>query len=225
MHPVIRLACFLVFAAFLTREGAPGLVFAAVLLGALFVVAGGAGLGASARMLRRLRWLFMSLLVVYLWFTPGTPIAGPADSPWVPTWQGATQGTERIAALVLIVLAVNLLIARTARPKLLAAIHWVSYPLRFFGCSRDRFALRLVLAMEAVAMLQPLLAARRALLRHSTKSIVARLGDAAAELFGETLRRAEEAPCTPHVVPALAAPVWWQWGYPLLLTGAFLSLT
>jgi len=221
MHPVIRLVCFLVFAAFLTREGGAGIALGAALVVGLFAAFGGAGLGPAWRMLRRMRWLFLSILIVYFWFTPGTPLWSGAG--WaVPTREGAVAGAERIAALALMVLGVSLLVATTPRRSLLGALHWVSLPVRWLGLAPERLALRVVLVMDAVAELRPVLAAQRAALAGGTeRGWFTRLGDAAAGLLGETLARAERAPCEPTPVPRLKAPPLWQWLAPLALAAGF----
>jgi len=217
MHPVIRLACFLVFAAFLTREGAAGIALGAALIGVLFIALRGAGLAPAWRMLRRMRWLFLSILIVYFWFTPGTPLWS-AHGWAVPTREGAVAGAERIAALALMVFGVSLLGATTPRRSLLGALHWVSGPVRWLGLAPERLALRIVLVMDAVAELRPVLAAQRAALAgDGGRSWFARLGDAAAGLLGETLTRADRAPCEATPVPRLQAPPWWQWLAPVAL--------
>ncbi len=221
MHPVIRLVCFLVFAAFLTREGAGGIALGALLVVGLFVVVRGAGLGPAWRMLRRMRWLFLSILIVYFWFTPGTPLWHAVG--WAaPSREGAVAGLERIAALALMVFGVSLLGATTPRAGLLGALHWASTPARWVGLAPERLALRIVLVMDAVTELRPVLAAQRAALGGASgRGLINRLGDAAAGLLGETLARAERAPCEPTPVPRLAAPPPWQWLLPLALGLAF----
>lgn len=226
LHPVIRLLCFVVFAGFLTREGPAGLTLATLAYIALLIwrIPRGqpSGLAASQRMLRRMRWLFLSILIVYFWFTPGTPLwAGHAEA-WVPTVEGMMLGMERILALVLIVLAVNLLSASTPREHLLAALYWLARPLRAIGLAPERLALRMVLAMEAVAALQSVLLRARQSFSQGQGRITTRIAGAAGKLFEETLAQAHRAPRTPHSLPLLWTPGWLEWTCPFLLAFAFL---
>ncbi len=226
LHPVIRLLCFIVFAGFLTREGPAGLTLATLAYVTMLIwrVPRGqaSGLTASLRMLRRMRWLFLSILIVYFWFTPGKPLWPGHAEAWVPTVEGMVLGMERILALGLIVLAVNLLSASTPREHLLAAVYWLARPLRGIGLAPERLALRMVLAMEAVAALQTVLLRARQSFSQGQGRITTRIAGAAGKLFEETLAQAQQAPRRPHTLPLLWPPAWLQWTCPPLLALAFL---
>lgn len=219
MHPVVGIVSFVVFAAALSFGAAPQLALGAVLL-AVFTLLSGVSVSAGLRMVWRLRWLLVSILVVYLWFTPGAPLVAGWEAAWLPTREGLLGGAVRVGVLVLIVLAVAVLGERIPRERLLGALYWMSTPLAPLGLARERLLLRLILTLEAAPVLQAELAARY----RERRAQGSRLGAAAAtaaDAFDTIIRRAESAPCPVRVVQVLEAPPLWQWLYPLALALAF----
>jgi energy-coupling factor transport system permease protein len=210
VHPIIRILCFLVLAGWLASGGPARLAAAAPLLLILAFIAP-AGTGPAAwGMLRRLRWFFLSLLIVYGWFT-----AAPAGSgtSWLhallPAASGLLAGAERVLALVFIVYAVVVLLRTSTREELLQAVYGLARPLGLFGLAPERLALRLVLVMEEVD-------ATRTRLRGDTRNLprgggLRGIGHYAAGLIERTIERAERRePEEITFVPAAPPPVW-QW--------------
>ncbi len=226
LHPVIRILGFVVFTLSLASGGAGQLFAGAVLLAAMFVYADAGSWSAAWRMLRRMRWLFLSLAVVYFWFTPGTPVlhAAPALAVWLPSVEGLLHGALRIGALALMVLAASLLLRLTPRDDLFAALHWLAAPLRVVGVARERLAARIALSLAAVAEVQTLLhdalAEARAL---QSSSSWTRIGATSTAVFRRVLAAAEAAPCVTLDLPAKAAPPLWQWPLPLLIGALMLA--
>lgn len=216
MHPIIRILCFLVLAGWLALGGPERLLAAAPLLAILAFVAP-VGTGAAAwRMLRRLRWFFLSLLIVYGWFTaaPSAP-----DTLWfhalLPAASGLLAGGERVLALVFIVYAVLVLLRTSTREELLQAVYGLARPLGPLGLAPERLALRLVLVMDEVE-------AARTALRGESPEIprgggLRGIGHYAAGLIDSAIDRAERRePEEIAFVPAPPPPVW-QWLCPLAL--------
>lgn len=211
----VRILALLVFAAGLATAQPWVLLLGIALLGGLAIVVRVRHSAVSSlrivNLLRRVRWLLLAILILYGWFLPGTPVL-PELGSLSPTQEGLWQGLLRVAALCGIVAAVYLLLTTTARGELVAGLLWFGRPLRRAGIDDRRFAVRLVLALEAVPQVQDL--ARAALADAAGGSRVQRLGNAAAKLLQTTLARAEHAPGEiaapdPQPVPA------WQWGMPL----------
>lgn len=221
MHPVIRLVSFVVLSLALAVGDGPQLLLAALLLSLPLNKSRGAW-PAIAGMVRRMRWLWLSIAVVYFWFTPGTPLISPGNG-WMPTVEGVHAGILRIAALVLIVMAAGLLLHLTSRQQLFAALHWLAAPLAWAGITRARVAVRMALTLEAVAEVQSLV--RAAAVRDASPATPrARWGQTAAELFRAVLIRAETAHCNDMVLPPSDAPPLWQWSVPALLTAAMVGV-
>jgi hypothetical protein len=223
MHPLIRIVCFLIFAAWLAWGGSRLLLFGTSVLVALYLLVAPAAIRDAGAMIRRLRWLLVSLLIVYGWFTPGRPVdfgAAVAASPLLPTVEGIAEGLLRCAVLVVLVLAVNLLLYTTGRDRLLGAVYDLARPLAPLGLSRERLALRMILAIEAIGEVRHIvadgLAARRKDMRGARAT-----GEFAAGVIGRVIAEAERRPSAPVAIRLDAPPAPLQWGFPALLWGAF----
>lgn len=217
MHPVIRIVSLLVLALALSTGGRPGLALGAVLLVAGYGLARAPGLPRLVRMLWHLRFLWLSLCVIYFWFTPGTPLVA-AWQDWSPTYEGVSTGLVRVGVLALMVAAAHLLLASTSREQLLGAVHWLAAPLAVIGLSRERFALRLVLVMDTVPRVREL-ARQPPLVRPSGR--LARIAHAVAGLFHATLEQARRAEPAEIALPEVAPPSWHEWFVPVALAAAF----
>lgn len=215
MHPIVRVVSFLVLAGFLSAGGSTRLWVAALLLALVYLRAGAPHLAGLQRALLRLRFLWLSLAVLYLWFTPGEPL-WPDLGSWSPTVEGVAEGAMRVGVLVLMVAAAQLLLQSTTTPQLVAAVHWLSRPLQWLGLDRDRFALRLVLVLETV----PRLGAAQFGAVAADDAEQGRFGRHVAALSGRlrgALAAAAAAAPRQIELPAEDAPPVWQWLYPLAL--------
>lgn len=219
-HPLIRLVSFLIFAAFVAVGNPWQLLFAAVLVCLIYAASPGVQLKTAWPLLRRMRWLFLSLLILYLWFTPGQPLL-PAFSS-TPTLEGIEEGLQRIAALVLLALAASLLLQTTPREPLLAALYRLLTPLGWMGIKTERLAVRIALTLETVTQAQHLLSERMSQEHASgSRNPITRIGAVSAGLFQEVIARAERAPCTTLSITEGERPPPVQWLLPLALCGAF----
>lgn len=165
-----------------------------------------------AALLRRVRWLLLAIGLLYGWFMPGTPVQPELLGAFAPTHEGLQEGVRRMTALLLIVLAVYLLLNTTARGELLAGLLWFGRPLRRIGLNDARFAVRLVLALEAVGQVQNLL--RQARTTDAAGGRLQHAGRAAASVVQAALQRADAAPPAIDVPDARPVPAW-QWSLPI----------
>jgi len=218
IHPVISIVSFVILTAFVALGGAANILIGAVLLGFLYIKLDGQLWPAAWRLLRRMRWLFLSIAVIYLWLTPGVPLipATAAFAPWLPTVDGLWQGGLRIAALAVIVVAASLLLHVTPRDQILAALRWLLVPLGVVGIPHERFAVRAALTLGAVAEVQEQVRDALAAIPAQAKPL-ARIAGVAAAVFAGVMREAESSPCAAITLPAQSAPSLPQWGIPLLL--------
>jgi len=221
-HPVIRIAIFIILAAALSIGNANILLLAALAVAAAYGITANIPPVTVLKMLRRMRWLFLSLFIIYCWFTPGTPLplALPASIlAWLPTLQGLEEASIRITSLVIIALAVHLLLHITSREQLLGAIYWWLKPLGYVGIPYERLAIRMALVLETVPKVQPLI--HQALAEHSQTdsgtpgAILAHTGQVAAALYQNVLTHAEQQACHSIEIPAVISPPVWQWLFPM----------
>ena len=179
-----------------------------VVLLALYTSCGFPAPGKLLRMVLRLRWLLLAILLVYGWWTPGTTLF-PVMGSWSPSAEGMFTGLLRVLSLLLIVAAVHLLLQLTGRNDLLSAIMQLISPVTS-EAGRARIAVRILLTLEAVTEVQPLVS--DALKQRPLKGYnPASLGISAQHLYRTVLERAELSGGEIIEVPAPAAPPVWQW--------------
>ncbi len=243
MHPVIKIILFLILAAAVTFGDVAIRVAGGVLLLVLYLSGPGEWLRIALRMLKRMRWFFLSIAVVYLFFTPGRLLF--SFWPWGPTWESLSEGGQRIVSLVFIVLAVNLLLRSTQRPDLISAILWCLLPLAWVGLPRERLAVRIALTLDAIDLVQVIYRHRPYDGRYSEnventqstveelretrgfsglKERVWRIAATAQRLVLAVIEQAEAAPVQRIEVPRPSHPPMIQWLYPLLLIAVFVGL-
>ena len=213
MHPNVRMMVFLVFAGFLAAGGSGRLWAALMLLIVAYTAAAAPALSGLGRALLRLRYLWLSLALLYLWFTPGESV-WPQLGAWSPTWEGAAQGAVRVGVLVLMVAAAQLLLQTTNTDQLVAAVYWLVGPLQWFGLDRGRFALRLVLVLETVPRLANA-PTESAPAEPPRGERFARHVAVLERRLEVALRSADASGVREVILPSTAAPPIWQWLYPL----------
>lgn len=235
MHAVIKIICFLIFAAAMAVGDPAVLLLGALLVAPLYLfrlsTGGRAPLAPALVMLKRLRWLFLSIFVIYLFFTPGV-LLWP-ELLGGPTREGVVLGLSRIAVLVLIVAAVNVLLTSTGQDEFLAAIHWCLQPLSWLGVSHERLAVRISLTLESVSAVRAAYrresrvgdeGATAAIEVSATGPRLHMIASTAQRLFSQVVREAHAAPLREIALPAQSRPPLLQWGIPLLLLAVIVGV-
>ncbi len=223
VHPVVRIISLLIFSLFLALGNLTQLAIAAFLLFIFYVIAGLACLANALPMLRRMRWFFLSIVVVYAWLTPGRALFGENALMhwWMPSIEGVLLGGHRLLALMMMVLAVQWLLWVTTRTQLVSALYWLSTPLMMIGFSRERFVVRIALVLATLEGVQGHIG-------EQLKKTELKRGDlrgyatVAAALVTDVLLRGEQEHCQVIEVDVEAAPPLLQWLWPLALIGAML---
>jgi len=97
-------------------------------------------------LLRRSRWLLLTMLVMFGWLTPGTPV------PLIPgaTQEGLLLAADNLARLLIALSIVALILKALSPPELVAGIRSLLAPLALLKISRDRIAVRLALTLNEV---------------------------------------------------------------------------
>jgi len=227
MHPVIKIVSFLVFGAAVSIGDGKILLTGVSLVLPLYIFGNKIHFHTSLIMLKRLKWLFVSILVVYLFFTPGQLLWPDVD--WSPTLEGLTQGLLRVAVLVLLVAAVNFLISSTKQDKFLSAILWCLRPLSFVGLPHERLAVRITLTLDEVSQIRKthLYENRDKSDRQKISNTVKQepkllaIAGMADRLFQSVISNAETTPVREISLPEESAPPVYQWLMPALLVALF----
>lgn len=146
--PVFRLVVLLALGAALFRYSLVAQCCLAAALGTLATLRGPDSVKQLARSLRRIRWLLLSLAVIYLLVAP-EPNPGTGGG-YLPAWTDVELALRRAGVLVLLVSVVELIRQTTPAPELASAVALCLTPLRWIGVDTDRFSRRVALTLEAV---------------------------------------------------------------------------
>lgn len=203
MHPALRILGVMLFIACLAQTGWPVL-----LLGAVFIVLGLSFLGSPAwrrfgQMARRLVWFYLSIFAIFGWFTPGE-LLWPALGLLSPTAMGLLAGVQHTLLIVLSLGAVIWLLQTTTQDTLVRGLLWLTQPLQAVGFPAQRFAVRLVLTLDAAPQVHQL---ATQLVRHGHGGPLER----SAQLLDTILAHARQAPLTCLTVSPLARPRMRDW--------------
>jgi energy-coupling factor transporter transmembrane protein EcfT len=195
-----------------------------------------------------MRWLFLSMLIIYFWFTPGQSIFAIMVD-YSPTWQGIQMAGYRIGSLVVIVVAVNIVIKSTPKELITSGLLWLLAPLRYVGLPHERLAVRIVLTFNMISEIQyeyDLLKRSKGINegyrvdKSTGKSEdntgkekqegggflqrLDRLGELGANLFTNVVDKAQHSADQSIDLPGDSAPPLSQWGLPLVLAGGFIAV-
>jgi energy-coupling factor transporter transmembrane protein EcfT len=146
LHPAVSILSWLIYALAVEWASESVLVLITVLTAIVYGTQRDA-VPAFLRLLRRSRWLLLSLGLLYAWTVNGVWI-WPALGGLSPTLEGLTMGGERILRLMLLLAALALLLHRLSSGDLVYGLYLLTKPFAKIGFDRRAFAVRLALAME-----------------------------------------------------------------------------
>ena len=98
-------------------------------------------------LLRRTRWVMLSLLLIFAYSTPGVPLFNQLGI-LSPTREGLLDGTLQLIRLTTALAGLAILLDRLHRQKLIAGLYTLFAPIRWLGISRKRLAIRLALTLH-----------------------------------------------------------------------------
>jgi energy-coupling factor transporter transmembrane protein EcfT len=143
-HPAVQILVWMLLALLAQRLQSLALMgFTAVLFGLALKVCRKQLLS----LLRRTRWILFSLLLIYAYTTPGAAlwaVLGVVS----PTREGLQDGLLQLGRLVSVLSGLAILLELLPQTQLISGLYSLAYPLRWFGLSRERVAVRLALTLE-----------------------------------------------------------------------------
>lgn len=146
MHPFVKIACFFFLLLLLQYISAPSI---AVLCGLICLLAAVLNLPHFSQLIKRMRWLFVSLLLVYGYATPGEYLAFlPLNV--APSYEGLHLGLMQIAKLLIAVASLSALFASASKSQLMDGLWTLLAPLRLMGLNVERFTVRMLLTLHYV---------------------------------------------------------------------------
>jgi hypothetical protein len=236
MHPVIRIISFLILAGYVAFGGVYETALGFALVLGVILYRRLQSIELSTRIIKRMRWLFLSILIVYLWFTPGEPLL-PIKTDFMPTLQGLQTGLLRVLSLILIIVAVNYFISTIARHRLVQAIVWLLYPLNWMAIDTRQLALRIALTLELIPRVQQMVldvkqhyvdvkqnsdqVKHAALKKSLVLSRITMISHMLEMLFQRTVGEALKMPPEKIRVDTMKHPPVWQWIVPAAVAAAF----
>lgn len=143
-HPAVKILLWLGFAIAIQGLGFETLALISLVAAALLLAARSFEV---LLMVRRARWLLLSLLLIYSFATPGEALL-PALGSVSPSLQGLQGGGLQAWRLLLLLLALGWLLRSCPRSSLLSGLYILMRPFRAVGFDADRVAVRLWLTLQ-----------------------------------------------------------------------------
>lgn len=226
MHPMIRIICLLLMASFVA-SGIPAYVIVSLSLLIIVYVAARLSVRICWAQVKRMRWFFLSILVVYFWFTPGQAFSPElANVLWVPSVEGVEQGLFRLLCLVLIIAVVSAVLQSTSREQLVSAIFSLLWWTKYIGLSPERLAVRMTLTLEYLLSVQAVIAEAKQNLEPASdlRSRVTNLANTTTGVFISVHQRAEQDELTEVCIDKAEPVMFLHWLYPIVLIALYFSV-
>ena len=100
-----------------------------------------------AALMRRTRWIMLSLLLIYGYATSGDALYPPLGA-FSPSLNGLQDGLLQLWRLSCALAALSLLLSRLSTQQFIGGLYTLAWPLRLLGLSRERIAVRLALTLH-----------------------------------------------------------------------------
>ncbi len=99
--------------------------------------------------LKRLKWFFLVMMIIFAFNTPGEHVVVPA-MPISPTYEGLLAACTQALRIALMLAALSLILTANSRQHLISGFYFLFSPLRYVGLDVERFAARLWLTLHYV---------------------------------------------------------------------------
>lgn len=99
------------------------------------------------RVLKRMRWLFLSILIIYGYGTPGEYLSH-LPLAFAPTFEGLKLGAIQIIKICIALATLTILLNTTNRDQLIVGVYTLFKPFKYLGVNVERFSVRLSLTLD-----------------------------------------------------------------------------
>ncbi len=125
------------------------------------------------RLLKRLRWFFLVMFLIFLFNTPGEHMVSWSYR-MTPTYEGLHAAMMQVLRIALMLAAVSIMLNNNTMQQLISGLYTLLKPLKCIGVNVERFAARLCLTLHYIEQKKTTDDAATSL----TKGLAARLDDA-----------------------------------------------
>lgn len=115
--------------------------------GVMLALALGTGSHRLITLLRRTRWIFVSILIIYAYAMPGEPWFSQLGV-LSPSYDGLVDGLTQLMRLITVLAGLAIVLTILSALQLIAGLYTLMYPMRYLGVSRERIAVRLALTLR-----------------------------------------------------------------------------
>ncbi|MFH2133556.1 MAG: CbiQ family ECF transporter T component [Pseudomonadota bacterium] len=143
-HPATQILIWIALAISAQALSSPGLLVMTVVL---FTTAAKLNSRQLFSLIRRTRWILLSLLLIYAYTTPGVALLSGLGR-YSPTLEGLSDGFMQLGRLLSMLSGLAILLSLLSESQFISGIHALAYPLNWFGGSRERVAVRLALTLQ-----------------------------------------------------------------------------
>lgn len=145
------------------------------------------------RLMRRLKWFYLVMFIIFAFNTPGEHIVGWPFSI-SPTYEGLRLGTIQTLRIAVMLAALSLILVNNTKQQLISGFYFILAPLRHMGFDTERFAARLWLTLHYVELQQSNKGQQQKSKLPSTKGLAERLNDIFTEMQDDDVAIKLESP-------------------------------
>lgn len=144
MHPLVKIL-YLVLILLVISSASNTLLLSILLI--LTTVAFALHCRNFLRLLKRMRLLFLSILLIYGFGTPGEYLS-QLPLAIAPTFEGLKLGSIQIIKICIALAALTILLNTTNKDQLIIGIYTLFKPFKYLGVNVERFSVRLSLTLD-----------------------------------------------------------------------------
>lgn len=146
INTITQISCFLVFTILMNQFNLTHLLILCTLLIVALIAIKSQHFFC---LLKRLKWFFLVMLIIFIFNTPGQHLQG-WDYFLSPTYEGLASGLLQVFRMLALIAALSLIMALNTKQQLISGFYFMLLPLQRFGLEIERFAARLWLTLYYV---------------------------------------------------------------------------
>lgn len=146
MHPFVKILLFLFTLLLMSYLSNTYLIIMCLIL---FAYATWLTRSSFLRVVKRMKWLFISIFIIYAFSTPGEYIQYLPVTV-APTFEGCFLGVVQIAKLLIALAVLSILFTTSSKEQLMIGLHLLVSPFNLLGLNTNKFTARLLLTFDYV---------------------------------------------------------------------------